>query len=669
MYVNGFLSSRARVSTSSPDRRLSIRGEDLEMRSATPDLEPIDFSSDNKRYSQNSHRDSLPPYRSPDFKSPRLSHHRYSSSTASFMTLLPTFTIPIGYGHAEILAGRTIRLSIITPGELTWAPGQHFLLCIPSVSRLVSHPFTCASVCDEQKLGDDGRMITFLIRAKNGWTKNLWTMVVALLADGRQYPAQEDPGEIALPSSGVLLKVWVDGPFGSPERTDWAAYSSALIIAGGSGVSFGVSVLEYLCMCMAGRDGRYLGGKVGKVSAMRRIRFIWILRDFGEFISVYAIEDVVTDSHAAHMQWCASVLHRCKLLVPREALQLDLFVTNFDPCAPIGYSDIGSSTSPDALDTTSSKVSPEGKSVSLDEDELNDDQIPDGDDVDLSYYTGEFNETGELGHEEHRLDLTNFDGENDDRLPGETTLNRKLKKEGTIRRALTRKTRVHRKGKHSLEGSAISESGRPSDSPTSAAFGAETSCLLDSPVQHPRKILGPRADPSARRHSRRPASLSSLAEVSTEHVPLGDWDTSGPKDRYTDGSLDWERKTLSSEYSHASSHQPLVAEAPQGVELEVGGKEMRDANAMAEFARPGRPKIDSILKDEASRTIGRVVVACEWLALFTICWWDSIWILGCGPATLNAVVRKAVAAQIDPSRIRRGDYGGSIDLVVEDFSY
>jgi hypothetical protein len=298
-------------------------------------------------------------------------------------------------------------------------------------------------------------------------------------------------------------------------------------------------------------------------------------------------------------------------------LQLDLFVTNFDPGVPLGYNDIESPTFPDTLDPTSSKVPPEGQGVSLDEDdEFVDDQIPDDDFVDLSYYTGEYNETGEFGHEEHRLDLTNFDGENDDRLPGETTLNHTLKKEGTIRRALTRKTRVHhRKGKSSLEERPVSGSGAP--------------------------------------HA----------------LPLGDWDASGPRDRFTDGSLDWERKTVSSAFSHASSQQPLVRKASKGVELELGGQEMRDVNVMTEFALPGRPKIDSILKDEAGRTSGRVVVACEWLALFTTRRWDSIWVLGCGPATLNAVVRKAVAAQINPSRIRQGDYGGSIDLVVEDFSY
>ncbi len=371
------------------------------------------------------------------------------------------------------------------------------------------------------------------------------------------------------------------------------------------------------------------------------------------------------------MQWCASVLHRCRLLVPRESLQLDLFVTNFNPSVPLGYNDTGISTFPGVLDPTSSIALPsvpEGQGVSFDEDNSINDQIPDDDDADLSYYTGEYNETGELGHEEHRLDLTNFDGEHDDRMPGENSLNRTLKKEGTIRRALTRKARPPRRGKWPLEEKPVPESRRPLESPT---FNAETRYLLDSPVHPPPNSPGPSADISARRQSYpRPASLSLLPSLSIapQSPSLGDWDSPSPRDRLMDGSLDWDRRTVSSRFSQVSSLQPLVREASKGVGLELGDQELRDIRVMTEFARPGRPKIDSILKDEAGRTSGRVVVACEWLALFATCWCDLIWV-GCGPATLNAVVRKAVAAQISPSRIRRGDYGGSIDLVVEDFSY
>ena len=43
--------------------------------------------------------------------------------------------------------------------------------------------------------------------------------------------------------------------------------------------------------------------------------------------------------------------------------------------------------------------------------------------------------------------------------------------------------------------------------------------------------------------------------------------------------------------------------------------------------------------------------------------------IGCGPTSLNAVMRKVIAAQIDPNRIRKGDRCSSIEFVAEDFEY
>jgi len=53
-----------------------------------------------------------------------------------------TYTPPPGYARAELLSGATVRLTYISPGYTSWAPGQHFLINIPSVSRFVTHPFT-----------------------------------------------------------------------------------------------------------------------------------------------------------------------------------------------------------------------------------------------------------------------------------------------------------------------------------------------------------------------------------------------------------------------------------------------------------------------------------------------------------------------------------------------
>ena len=84
------------------------------------------------------------------------------------------------------------------------------------------------------------------------------------------------------------MKMYVDGPFGSLAHADWGQYATAVIVCGGSGVSFGLSVLEYLCLCMVGRDGRELGGHYGgwgkPVFRTTRVRFIWLVREYCKFL-------------------------------------------------------------------------------------------------------------------------------------------------------------------------------------------------------------------------------------------------------------------------------------------------------------------------------------------------------------------------------------------------
>ena len=133
---------------------------------------------------------------------------------------------------------------------------------------------------------DSGRELVFFIRAKKGWTQDLWFTVANLTAKGMKYPQGEKiPAQGRLPERGVLMRGYVDGPFGSAARAKWEDYSTVLLIAGGSGVSFALSVLEYMCMCMAGRDGRDLGGRSGGFGQRnfktQRIRFVWIVREFG----------------------------------------------------------------------------------------------------------------------------------------------------------------------------------------------------------------------------------------------------------------------------------------------------------------------------------------------------------------------------------------------------
>ncbi|KIJ44052.1 hypothetical protein M422DRAFT_252545 [Sphaerobolus stellatus SS14] len=224
-----------------------------------------------------------------------------------------TYLPPPGYAHATLLPGRTIRLRLVPPHHFSWAPGQYVQLTIPGISLFKTHPFTIASVCDQESRLDDGREILLLIRARAGFTKDLWNYIEKLELEGKI--GDKPDIQFTPPRRGVLLRAYIDGPFGSSIRAPWTSYSTVLVIAGGSGIAFGTAIMEYACLCLTGRDSKVLGSKAGGIfggssSQIRRVRLVWVIREF------------------SHMQWVASIIRRCLDLIKSNALQIDIFVTN-----------------------------------------------------------------------------------------------------------------------------------------------------------------------------------------------------------------------------------------------------------------------------------------------------------------------------------------------------
>ena len=127
-------------------------------------------------------------------------------------------------------------------------------------------------------------------------------------------------------------------------------------------------------------------------------------------------------------------------MIPAPELQVDIFVTNvkYTPKPPPKLervpSDNASLAPPTPQFARQGHGPPKGRpssTASADSDYESDSESF----VDLSYYTGEFMEQeGELGHEEHVLDLTNFEGDDDTAMPGETQFNQSVKREGKLRR-------------------------------------------------------------------------------------------------------------------------------------------------------------------------------------------------------------------------------------------
>jgi hypothetical protein len=256
----------------------------------------------------------------PDLQSPTSARPLNDPSYAQEPILSPTYPPaqhtrysripPPGFAHAQLLPGRVVRLRLLTPRPIVWSPGQHVLLQVPGVSKFTTHPFTISGCYDDESGTGEGRVLELIIRAKNGFTKDLWDHIINLTSSrqGANYPFAEaysneghiENGNGAVASeklrsrgenAGVLLRAYVDGPFGSSIRAHWGNYSTVLIVVGGTGVSFGVAILEHLALCLAGRDGKSLGGRPGgwghKGFMVNRIRFVWLIREFGTYFAAF----------------------------------------------------------------------------------------------------------------------------------------------------------------------------------------------------------------------------------------------------------------------------------------------------------------------------------------------------------------------------------------------
>ncbi|KAF8526250.1 ferric reductase NAD binding domain-containing protein [Hysterangium stoloniferum] len=174
---------------------------------------------------------------------------------------------------AELLSPSVVRVSM--KRDMSWKAGQNVFLTMPAVSAMPheAHPFTICNIPGNTSLVgavDDARLegneyrlkpagkgpsdLVFFIKVKNGFTKRLSENVKQQRdADGR-----------------ALFSVLIDGPYGTPP--DVNAYESVILIAGGSGITFSVPLLQDIVLNT--KNGR---------SACREILFIWIVPHEEEF--------------------------------------------------------------------------------------------------------------------------------------------------------------------------------------------------------------------------------------------------------------------------------------------------------------------------------------------------------------------------------------------------
>ena len=122
----------------------------------------------------------------------------------------------------ELLSSDTVRLTMRR--RISWRPGQHAYVVLPTVSDLPTeaHPFTIASIPHKLDGSESKeRDVVFLIRGRSGFTARLM--------------------EHADKNGTCVVPAYMDGPYGCPP--DLTRYTTCVLIAGGSGVSYTLPLL------------------------------------------------------------------------------------------------------------------------------------------------------------------------------------------------------------------------------------------------------------------------------------------------------------------------------------------------------------------------------------------------------------------------------------------
>ncbi|WFD35725.1 hypothetical protein MCUN1_002586 [Malassezia cuniculi] len=167
-----------------------------------------------------------------------------------------------------------VRVSMSTPAR--WKPGQHVYLRFPSINPLENHPFTIVSLPGHVK--NCASEMTVIIRVYNGMTKSLFQRARASEADNleevkiddlkRVGSPQSQKSDIQVPFAAHTTRILalVDGPYG--RSNDAAIYESATFVAGGSGASYVLPIINDLMR----------RARKGEPVLTKRIHFVWAAR-------------------------------------------------------------------------------------------------------------------------------------------------------------------------------------------------------------------------------------------------------------------------------------------------------------------------------------------------------------------------------------------------------
>ena len=142
-----------------------------------------------------------------------------------------------------LVGDAVVKLTIPTH-LIHWTPGQHVFIRFIGLRTLEAHPFSIATVPRDPSA--NVRNMEFIVRPRSGFTLELYNQILTAGKEGKTW------------------KCLVDGPYGEPDGFE--AFDEVLLAVGGSGISWGLGVLQSLVR----RDKR------------PKVRFVWAVRHLGK---------------------------------------------------------------------------------------------------------------------------------------------------------------------------------------------------------------------------------------------------------------------------------------------------------------------------------------------------------------------------------------------------
>ncbi|THH16312.1 hypothetical protein EW146_g4311 [Bondarzewia mesenterica] len=226
----------------------------------------------------------------------RLLKTRFTTGTLYAIPELGSTYISVPSLGAGWRAGQHVRLRIVSPSpSRSWV--GYFGAWLVGRAR----PFTISTA------SDDGNGLELIVKkTEGGWTGNLFDM-----AQGQDGGIREKSTDAERVVGGREVGVLVEGPYGGPGHTIFASYSGALLIAGGSGITFVLSVLSDLLQKHAAGSSR-----------LRVLDVVWSVPDPGKLFASSTILNIdqVSSSHTSNSAALTALLPKLtSLLRPRPS--------------------------------------------------------------------------------------------------------------------------------------------------------------------------------------------------------------------------------------------------------------------------------------------------------------------------------------------------------------